>query len=112
MKFMNFTVFSPDNPDFSQNLLMLALFTLVIIGVSAGMMAVFSRLITKNISKNWNMQLTYFLISGGIAGGVLALAVYELKVLPIIQGFIGGVIAALLIGLMVPKTLAAVRRAA
>jgi hypothetical protein len=112
MKFMNFTVFSPDNPDFSQNLLVLALYTLVIIGVSAGMMAVVSRSIGKNISKNWNLQLIYFLISGGIAGGVLALAVYELKVLPIVQGFIGGVIAALLIGFMVPKTLAAVRRTA
>lgn len=112
MKFMNFTVFSPDNPDFSQNLLVLALYTLVIIGVSGGMMAVVSRSIGKDISKNWNMQLIYFLISGGIAGAVLALAVYELKILQIVQGFIGGVIAALLIGLMVPKTLAAVRRTA
>jgi len=112
MKFMNFTVFSPDNPDFSQNLLVLALYTLVIIGVSAGMMAVVSRSITENITRNWNFQLIYFLISGGIAGGVLALAVYELKILQIIQGFVGGVIAALLIGIMVPKTLAIVRKTA
>ncbi len=112
MKFMNFTVFSPDSPEFSQNLLVLALYTMVIIGVSAGMMSVVSRSITENIARNWNFQLIYFLISGGIAGGVLALAVYELKFLQIIQGFIGGVIAALLIGLMVPKTLAIVRRTA
>ena len=75
-------------------------------------MAVVSRSITENITRNWNFQLIYFLISGGIAGGVLALAVYELKILQILQGFIGGVIAALLIGIMVPKTLAIVRKTA
>lgn len=112
MKFMNFTVFSPDNPEFSQNLLVLALYTLVIIGLSMGMMAFVSRSITENITGNWNLQLIYFLVSGGIAGGVLGLAVYELKILQIIQGFIGGVIAALLIGFMVPKTLAIVRKTA
>jgi hypothetical protein len=112
MKFMNFTVFSPNNPDFSQDLLVLAVYTLVIIGVSAGMMAVVSRSITQNIKKNWNMQLIYFVISGGIAGGVLALAVYELQILQIVQGFIGGVIAALLIGFMVPKTLTVARKTA
>ncbi len=75
-------------------------------------MAVISRAITENTTRNWNFQLIYFLISGGIAGGVLALAVYELKVLQIVQGFIGGVIAALLIGFMVPKTLSVVRKTA
>ena len=110
MKFMNFTVFSPDNPDFSQNLLMLAIYTLVIIGISIGMMRFVSRMIEDNSSRNWNIQLYYFLISGGIAGAVLAFAVYEVKILQISQGFIGGVIAALLIGLMVPKTLAIVRK--
>ena len=67
---MNFKVFSPDNPDFSQNLLVLAIYTLVIIGISGGMMAVVSRVITENTNRNWNFQLIYFLISGGIAGGL------------------------------------------
>jgi hypothetical protein len=112
MKFMNFTVFSPNNPDFSQNLLVLAIFTLVIIGIAVGMMTFVSRSISQSITRNWNLQLVYFIISGGIAGGVLALAVYELKVLQIIQGFIGGIIAALLIGFMVPRRLSGVRKIA
>jgi len=110
MKFMNFTVFSPDNPDFSQNLLTLAIYTLIIIGLAGGMMSFVSRSITDNIKRNYNLQLIYFLISGGIAGAVLALAVYEFRILQIVQGFIGGVIAALLIGLMVPKTLSVAKR--
>ncbi len=105
MKFMNFTVFSPANPDFSQDIITIILYTFVIVGVSVGMMGFISRMITDNTRFNWRLQLIYFLISGGIAGGVLALSVYEVKVLEIVQGFIGGVIAAFLIAVMVPKTL-------
>ncbi len=112
MKFMNFTVFSPNNPDFSQNIFTLAIYTLVIVAVSSGMMAFVSRSITNNTNLNWRLQLIYFLISGGIAGGVLALSVYEFQILQIVQGFIGGIIAAMLIGLMVPKTLSMVRKTA
>ena len=112
MKFMNFTVFSPNNPDFSQNLLTLAIYTLVIIAVSVGMMAFVSRSLTNNTTLNWKLQLIYFLVSGGIAGAVLALSVYEFQILQIIQGFVGGTIAALLIGSMVPKTLTIVRKTA
>ncbi|HDQ00482.1 MAG TPA: hypothetical protein ENN22_15050 [bacterium] len=110
MKFMNFTVFSPDNPEFSQNILTIIIYTAVIIGVSAGMMAFVSRMAGENSAYNWRLQLIYFLISGGIAGAVLSLAVYELKVLEIVQGFVGGLIAAFLIGVMVPKTLSVVRK--
>ena len=112
MKFMNFTVFAPDNPEFSQDILTIILYTIVILGLSIGMMAYMSRSITDNNTRNWRLQLTYFLISGGIAGGILALSVYEFQALQIFQGFIGGVIAAFLIGVMVPKTLAIVRKAA
>lgn len=112
MKFMNFTVFSPDNPEFTQNILAIVIYTVVIIGLSVGMMAVMSRLITNDNTKNWRFQLIYFLISGGIAGGTLALAVYNLQIIQIAQGFVGGVIAALLIGVMIPKTLTIVRKTA
>ena len=112
MKFMNFTVFSPDNPEFTQNILAIVIYTVVIIGLSVGMMAVMSRLITDDNTKNWRFQLIYFLISGGIAGGTLALAVYNLQIIQIAQGFVGGIIAALLIGVMIPKTLTIVRKTA
>ena len=112
MKFMNFTVFSPSNPDFSQNIVTIILFTFVIIAISIGMMSLVSRMVSNNNTKNWRVQLIYFLISGGIAGAVLGFSVYELQYIKIIQGFVGGVFAAFLIGVMVPKTLSVVRKTA
>ena len=112
MKFMNFTVFSPNNPEFSQNIVTIILYTFVIIGVSIGMMSLMSKMVSNNNKKNWRLQLIYFLFSGGIAGAVLAFAVYELQYLEIIQGFVGGVFAAFLIGVMIPKTLSVVRKTA
>ncbi len=112
MKFMNFKIFAPDNPEFSQNIITIIAYTFVIIGVSIGMMTFVARYITNNTNKNWQLQLVYFLISGGIAGAVLSISVYEFKILELLQGFIGGVIAAFLIGVMVPKTLSKQREAA
>ena len=112
MKFMNFTVFSPNNPDFSQNIFTIILFTFVIIAISIGMMSLVSRMVSNNDTKNWRLQLIYFLISGGIAGAVLGFSVYELQYIKIVQGFTGGVFAAFLIGIMVPKTLSVVRKTA
>ncbi len=112
MKFMNFTVFAPDNPEFYQNIYILIAYTFVVVGLSWGMMKYVGKSITEDNKKNWQLQLTYFLISGGIAGGILALSVYEFKLLEFTQGFIGGVIAAFLIGVMVPKTLSIVRKTA
>ena len=112
MKFMNFTVFSPNNPDFSQNIITIILFTFVIIALSIGMMSFISRMVTNNDTKNWRVQLIYFLISGGIAGAVLGFSVYELQYIKIAQGFVGGVFSAFLIGVMVPKTLSVVRKTA
>jgi len=112
MKFMNFTVFSPSNPDFSQNIITIILYTFVIIAISIGMMSLVSRMVSNNDTKNWRLQLIYFLISGGIAGAVLGFSVYELQYIEIVQGFIGGVFAAFLIGVMVPKALSVVRKTA
>lgn len=111
MKFMNFSIFAPNNPEFSQSIFTIVVYTIVIIGVSIGMMTFVSRYITDNSNKNWQMQLMYFLVSGGIAGAVLSVSVYEFKFLELIQGFIGGVIAAFIIGVMVPKTLSKQREA-
>jgi len=112
MKFMNFKVFSPNNPEFSQNMVTIVLYTFVILALSIGMMSFVSRMISENNARNWRFQLFFFLISGGIAGAVLAFSVYEVKILQIVQGFIGGFIAALIIGVMVPKSLSVVRKTA
>lgn len=111
MKFMNFTVFS-NNPDFSQNIVTIIIYTVIILGISAVMMAIVGRYITNDTTRNWSLQLGYFLVSGGIAGAVLAVSVYEFRWLETFQGFVGGVIAAFLIGVMVPKTLSMVRKTA
>ena len=110
MKFMNFTVFSPNNPDFSQNIIALIFHTLIIIGISLGMMTYVSKAITEDTIRNNRYQLFYFLISGGIAGSVLAFAVYDFQTIEILQGFIGGLIAALRIVIMLPKTLSVVKK--
>ena len=110
MKFVNFSIFLPDDPAFRENLFVVIVYVALILGLSVGMMLFISRMITNNTTSNWRMQLIYFLVSGGIAGAVLALAVYEFQLLQIVQGFIGGVIAAFLIGVMVPKTLSIVRQ--
>ena len=112
MKFMNFTVFAPDNPDFAQNIISLITYTLIIVGVSIGMMKFFNHSLSSNNQKNHQYQLIYFVISGVIAGAVLALSLYEFKVLELIQGGIGGAFAALLIGIMVPKSLSLTKKAA
>ena len=112
MKFMNFTIFMPSHPGFSQNLLIVGVYVTIILGLSYGMMVFVSRSITSDTKRNWRLQLVYFLIAGGISGSVLALAVYEFQLLQIVQGFIGGLIAAFLIGVMVPKTLSLVRQTA
>jgi hypothetical protein len=49
--------------------------------------------------------LVGFLAGGAISGGVLSFALFELNVTAIAQGMAGGIIAALLISLMVPRTL-------
>ncbi|MBD3290877.1 hypothetical protein GF337_18865 [candidate division KSB1 bacterium] len=112
MKFMNFNIFAPDNPEFQQNIFTIIAYTVIIIGVSAGMMTFVSRYISDNTNKNWQLQLAYFLISGGIAGAILSISVYEFQLLQIFQGFVGGIIAAFLIGVMVPKTLSKQRKTA
>ncbi len=110
MKFMNFKIFAPNNPEFTQDIITIVIYTFVVIGISIIMMALISRFISDNSTANWRYQLGYFLLSGGIAGAVLSFAVYEIKILEIFQGFLGGVFAAFLIGVMVPKTLSVSRK--
>ncbi len=46
-----------------------------------------------------------FFVERSHSGGVLAFALFETNFTAILQGIVGGVIAAALIGLMVPATL-------
>jgi hypothetical protein len=103
MKFLNLSVFEPSNPNFVRDIVTIAEFALVIAGVNVIFIFVGSRVFGANASKNFAIQVVGFLLSGAMAGGILAFALFELNATAILQGITGGVIAAGLIGLMVPS---------
>ncbi len=105
MKFLNLSVFEPTNPALAKDVMTIAAFALVIVGVNAAFIVIGGRLFGTDAGKNWTVQLIGFLAAGAIAGGVLSFALFEMDWQKIGQGMVGGVIAAALIGLMVPRML-------
>jgi hypothetical protein len=105
MKFLNLSLFQPSDPGFTRNIIMIGAFAIVIAGVNVIFIFLGSRIFSLNASKNFFIQLIGFLVSGAIGGAILAFALFETEVPKILQGALGGVIAAALIGLMAPKTL-------
>ncbi len=105
MKFLNLSIFAPSDPNMLKDILTIAQFTVVIVLANIVFIFLIRRLVDSNQSRNWLIQLIGFLAGGAIAGGVLAFALFELNPVAIGQGIVGGIIAAALIGLMVPKTL-------
>ena len=105
MKFLNLSVFDPSNPQFVRDIITIAEFALVIAGVNIVFIVLGSRLFGTDASKNFLVQLVGFLLGGALAGGILAFALFEQNTSAILQGIAGGIVAALLIGLMVPRTL-------
>lgn len=105
MKFLNLSVFDPTNPQFVKDIWTIVEFALVIIGVNVAFILFGARLFGESSPKNFALQLTGFVLSGALGGGVLAFALFEQNVFAILQGIAGGIVAALLIGLMVPRTL-------
>ncbi|MCX5872463.1 MAG: hypothetical protein NTY51_04395 [Deltaproteobacteria bacterium] len=105
MKFLNLSVFQPSDPRFVRDILMIGSFALAIAGVNVIFIFLGSRIFNPSASRNFLVQLFGFLFSGGLGGGILAFALFEIDITKIFQGALGGVIAAALIGLMVPKTL-------
>ncbi len=105
MKFLNLSVFQPHDPAFGRDVVTIAAFALVVVGVNVLFITVGTRLFGENGAKNWTVQLAGFLAAGAMAGGVLSFALFEMDLQKIGQGMVGGVIAAALIGLMVPRML-------
>jgi len=105
MKFLNLAVFDPSNANFTRDIVTIGEFALVIAVVNILFVSGVSRLISGDSSKNWMVQTGAFIGGGGVAGGVLAFALFEQNVALILQGISGGIIAAILISLMVPRTL-------
>jgi len=105
MKFLNLSVFEPSDPRFVQDALTIAEFALAVVVVNIAFIYLGSKMFGNDASKNFWLQLAGFLLGGAVAGGVLAFALFEQDMNAILQGIAGGIVAALLIGLMVPKTL-------
>ncbi len=61
----------------------------------------------RNSKGAWNANFAGFVAAGVLAGGSLAFAVFGLEGLSLLQGGIGGGVAACLIALMTPRTLVA-----
>jgi len=98
-------VFEPSDPRFVQDALTIAEFALAVVVVNIAFIYLGSKMFGNDASKNFWLQLAGFLLGGAVAGGVLAFALFEQDMNAILQGIAGGIVAALLIGLMVPKTL-------
>jgi hypothetical protein len=105
MKFLNLSVFEPSNPKFMRDIVTIGEFALAVAGVNLLFIFIGGRLFGSNQSRNWWTQLIGFLIGGAIAGGVLSFALFEMDWKAIAQGMSGGVVAAILISLMVPRSL-------
>lgn len=105
MKFLNLSIFQPSDPRFSQDIKMIVAFALVIAFVNILLLFIGSRLFRKDSPNNYYIQLVGFFTGGALSGAILAFAVFEIDFIKIGQGAIGGLIAAAMIGFMVPKML-------
>ncbi|MEW6531754.1 MAG: hypothetical protein AB1473_13030 [Thermodesulfobacteriota bacterium] len=105
MKFLNLSVFQPSDPAFVRDVLTIAQFALVVIVANVALVALGARFFGPDQSRNWWLQTGGFITAGGLAGGILAFALFETNPSAIVQGIVGGMIAAILIGVMVPRFL-------
>jgi hypothetical protein len=107
MKFLNLGLFQPGVANIAQDVVTIALFALTVVGMNILLMHAVSRMLEQDSNRNWALQCCWFVFSGALSGGALAFALFELDGVAVAQGLAGGAIAALLIALMVPRTLSA-----
>ncbi|MBI5571596.1 MAG: hypothetical protein HY914_16765 [Desulfomonile tiedjei] len=105
MKFMNLKVFQPSDPSFVKDITTIMEFALAVVAVNLFLIFLSRRVLGTDSSRNFYFQLIGFLTAGALAGGILAFALFETNATAILQGVAGGIVAAMLIGLMVPRTL-------
>jgi hypothetical protein len=77
------------------------------VGIAIGVMRGIRWMAARNPGHVWNSNFAGFLTAGILAGGSLALAVFGLEGISLVQGGVGGGVAACLIALMTPRTLVA-----
>jgi hypothetical protein len=101
MKFINLEIFTPEG--FVQNLPAVLLAGAIVVVVNLVMVKLVGVLTGASIQRGWNVQFAVFLLTGAIAGAMLAYALYDFAWVAAAQGAFGGLVAALLIGAMTPK---------
>jgi hypothetical protein len=109
MKFLNLSIFSPDNPEFVRNLWAIGGYAALVVMVNIVIIKVLSGRISADSGRNWVFQGGGFCLAGATCGLVLSISLFELDVVSMIQGILGGVVAAFLVAFLVPKTLTLVK---
>lgn len=104
MKFLNLSVFDPGDPNFTANLFAIAAYMLLVIGANIIGIRLFGRLI-ENGTGGHRAQMILFVAGGILSGFVLSAAVWGFDIIALLQGALGGAIAAALIAAMIPKRL-------
>jgi hypothetical protein len=77
----------------------------LIVAAAVGLMKGIRWMAIRNPKAAWNANFAGFLAAGILAGGSLAFAVFGFEGLSLVQGGMGGGVAAALIALMTPRTL-------
>jgi len=100
MKFMNLQVF---DTGFGADLGLLIAGVLFIVVVNWALIKLVNVSIGSKLKRGWNVQLIVFLVAGAVAGAMLSYALYDFEWVGMLQGALGGLGAAVLIGLMTPR---------
>jgi hypothetical protein len=77
------------------------------VAIAIGVMRAVRWMAVRNSNGAWRANFAGFVAAGILAGGSLALAVFGLEGIALVQGGFGGGVAACLIALMTPRTLTA-----
>ncbi len=106
MKYINADIFQTSGMNIKPNILALLGLTIIIVIVNWIILRLLANLLVQkstDLNRGWNIQFIGFLIAGAFSGAVLAFSLFEINILYIIQGAIGGVISAAIIAAMTPK---------
>lgn len=101
MKFVNLDIFTPGG--FGKDVAALAATAAVVVVVNWAMVRLVGALTPVGAPRGWHYQFAAFVITGALAGAMLAFALYGFAVAAALQGALGGAVAAVAIGAMTPR---------
>jgi hypothetical protein len=104
-RFIAFSVFQAPGLEAKERLGSLIVFSIIIVAAAIALIIGLGHLIKRTPELGWRYQFGCFIAGGLLCGMVLSISLFELKIVPMLQGAVAGVVAAILIALMVPKSL-------